>query len=356
MAVRLLGAVLATIAGVVAFEPVGAHLASATSNGYFSIGPVSFTSRAPRQYFSPVLTPGVQSKDAVAIVNDTRGPITLDLYAADAKTTKTGGFTVEPNFKPKVAMGAWIHLQTSVVTVPSGGGKVVPFTYTPPANATPGDHAAGIVAAESAPEKVKGKNGVSIEAIEAVGVPVYGRVKGALNPHLAVSSVAIRVTRSLASQFGGPVDATVRYSITNTGNENLSPTVTVSLSTLTGGPPTQHVKVARILPGSTVTLFHRFDGVDPFGYLKATVVVHGGGTQATGSSTVVVLPWGLLGIVVIVLLVGFLVVRAVRRRPRRGPGEDSGEGEDTDEESTPAAVSAESTSDSEDKPANSRWW
>lgn len=351
--VRLLAACTTIAAVVISGVPVGVQPASATGNGLFSVSPVSLPSQPARPYFTPVLTPGVQSKDAVNVVNDTGQPITLDLYAADARTTLTGGFTVEPDFKPKRAMGAWIHLQTSVVTLPPGGEKAVPFTYTPPATAPAGDHAGGIVAAETTPSTVRGKNGVSIEAIEAVGVPVYGTVKGPLHPGLAVTSVGIRVTRSFASQFGGSVDARVTCSITNTGDVNLSPAIAVSL----GGAPTQHVRVSRMLPGSTVRISRRFGGVASLGSVTATVVARSGGTQATGTAGTVIVPWGLVGVVILVLvLVGLFVLRTLTRRRRRGPGGAGDGAADAVEPPDPNTVTDAGAPNPEDSPAGSRWW
>ena len=218
---------------------LGALPASAANNGKFAIEPAD-VSTSTRQFFTPVLQPGVQSSDSVAVINETTSPITLQLYASDAHTTRDGVFSIEPNFKPKKAMGAWIHLPASRVTVPARSADVVHFSYNPPSTLTPGDYAGGIVAEQTSGPLV-GKRSLKVQALEAVGTAVFGSIPGALHPRLAVTAVSVATSGSIASQFGGAVKATVTYSVTNTGNENLTPDATVSLAPLLGGDKTFHV-------------------------------------------------------------------------------------------------------------------
>lgn len=319
---------LAPVAGVAAVAVValsGPMPASAAGNGKFSLSPVSLGTTT-RTVFTPQLTAGQTSKDSLVVVNETSQPITLEIYAADAYTARNGQFAVEPNFKPKKAMGAWIHLPISQVTVPARGGEEVPFTYNPPGNVAPGDYAGGIIAEEKT-GTVDRKGTLRLEELDAVGSAVFGQVQGPLRPRLDVSAVSVSVHTSFASQFGGSVDATVTYSVTNTGNETLSPTVTVSLSPLLGGGPApKHVKLPQILPGSTVTFAKTFDGVVPFGSLSATVTADAPGAKATGTASAVVIPWGLVAIVVLIILA--LLLRRRRRRTRQagaaGPSTSGG--------------------------------
>jgi hypothetical protein len=306
---------LVAFAGVL----VSVSPASAAGNGLFSIQPVSSTAHHQRGYFAPVLSPGVPANDQVVVINETDQPMTLDLYAAQAFNTKSGGFALEPRYKPKRFMGAWIRLPFSVLTVPARSGDVVPFTYDPPAHARPGDYAGGIVAVQTK-GTVSGKGAVKIQALEAVGTAVLGRVLGPLHARLAVTAVSVATTSPLVSEFGGPVRATVSYTVTNTGNENLTPAATISLSPLLGSGPHAHVVLHQLLPGSSVTYTHTFDGVIPFGHLTATVSVQVLRAQGSGSAGATVIPWGIVGIVVLALLVAFFFYR--RRHRRRSQPDD----------------------------------
>jgi hypothetical protein len=140
-----------------------------------------------------------------------------------------------------------------------------------------------------------------------------------------VTGVTVKTTRPFLSQFGGAVDATVTYSVTNTGNENLTPHVAISVSPLLGSAKTDHVKLPLVLPGSTVTFKHTFEDVLPFGHLTSTVVASASGATNSGSIGTVVVPWGLVVIVVILLVV--LFYRRRRRNRRRGADGESAEPE-----------------------------
>ena len=305
---------LSALAGsLLAFESP----AMAASNGDFSVAPSS-TATFQRTYFTPLLRPGVQTRDSAVVVNQTDKPLKLYLYAADAYTTKSGGFAVQPNYKPKMAMGAWIHLPASEVTIPPLSGSIIPFTYNPPANVKPGVYA-GAVVAEQTKGALTGKGTIKVQSLQAVAAAVYGRVNGPARPRLTVSEISIRRTSPWFSQFGGAVSATVTYSITNTGNEYSKPVVTVSLSPLIGSASKVRVHLPPVLPGSTITFSHTFKDVVPFGHLTASVTATTKGATASGSAGAIVVPWGL---VVIVLLAAGLIYWRVRRRRRPTEPED----------------------------------
>ena len=286
--------------------------ASAAGNGQFSLSPSNPPGTTlARPYFTPVLTAGVPSSDSFVVTNQTAKPINFYLYSADAYTTDGGAFALKHRLDPKKKMGAWIKLPSPTLTVPAESGTIVPFTYDVPAGTPPGDYAGGIVAEETT-GTITNSGAVKIQALEAVGTAVFGQVKGVLRPRLAVTAVSMKTTRPFASQFGGSVDATVTYSVSNTGNQNLTPVVTLSLSPLIGSGQTTKVKLPQILPGSTVTFAHKFSDVVPFGALTVKVTARASGASATGSAGAIIVPWGLV-IVLAVLAVGFWLWR--RRAP-----------------------------------------
>ncbi len=288
--------------------------ASAANNGKIAISPVN-TTTSSRTYFTPVLTPGVSAKDEFVVSNETAQSVPVHLYASDAFTTRAGGFALKPNYAPKRQMGAWIHLPVSALTIPARSGIIVHFTYDPPANVQPGDYTGGIVAAPT--HGTVAKNGhVGVQSIFAVGVSVFGHVNGPLHPRLAVTRVVMATTKPFVSQFGGAVDATVTYAVTNTGNENLTPHIKVSVSPLLGSAETQQMSVSHLLPGSTVIFSHTFKDVLPFGHLTSSVVAESSGATTTGSVGTVVIPWGL--VIIVVLLLVLLFYRRRRRNQRRG--------------------------------------
>jgi hypothetical protein len=308
---------------VLAGLPAGAIAAqlpaSAASNGSFAVAPLNAKTGHPRGLYAPVLPPGGTGSDKLSVANLTNSPMKLNLYAADAYNAATGSFTIQPDYKPKLHMGAWIHLAVPSVTIAPQSGYIVPFTYTVPANEPPGDYAGGIVAVQTTNNVAK-TGPVRTRVLNAIGIPVLGTIPGPLHPRLAVTAVSIATKSTLATQFGGSVDATVTYSITNTGNQDLTPVITVSLSPFIGGAVKDQRRLhGALFPGSTVTFRHTFDNVQPYGALTANVTAHTAKASATGSSTAVIIPWGIVAIVVLLIVLIVWLVRRRRRRSRPGP-------------------------------------
>jgi hypothetical protein len=275
----------------------------------------------------------------VTVVNESDQAVTVNLYAADAFTTPDGGFGLQPDYKPKLHMGAWVHLPVSSLTIPPHSGDLVPFTFDPPGNTPPGDYAGGIVA-EQQQGSLRQHGSVTVDEIHAVGARVYGRIMGPLHPRLRVTRTSLSHTSPFGSQFGGSVDVSVTYSVTNTGNQNLTPDATVSVSPLIGGSKSRKRHLPQVLPGSTVTFTEKFHDVTPFGELRAKVDVRAAGAAATGANDALVIPWGLVASVVLLLVLAWLLLR--RWRGRRGPPPDD-EARPPDDEPEPAAGETEPT-------------
>lgn len=279
------------------------------SNGRWSVYPTTPPDQAPRPYFAPVMAPGSSYPDSVTVANQTPAPMTFDLYAADAFNAGGGGaFSLRRKGDPEHGIGAWLHLQYSTVTVPGNSSVEVPFTIDPPADATPGYHVGGIVA-QSTQVAIRRYGPIGVAVIQAVGTRVYGRILGPLHPALSVTSTSLRIDRSLVSQFGGAVRAGVAFSVKNTGNVPLSPTAVASLSALIGGTAASwKERVPQVLPGSSLTVTEPARSIVPWGSLAAHVLLRSAQAGATGQTSSLVVPWGL------VLVVLALVVSAVAWR------------------------------------------
>jgi hypothetical protein len=308
-----LGALLVTALVVLVATSVPA---SAASNGSWSVYPTTSAGQQPRPYFQPLMAPGSRYPDSVTVVNQTPSPITFNLYAADAFNAPGGAFALKRPTDRQYGVGSWVHLSTSHVTVPGRSEALVPFTIDPPPDATPGYHVGGIVA-EQTQGTVSKHGAVRFNVLEAVGTRVYARIIGPLHPSLAITGVSVLTQGSGGGELGGSVKAEVRYTVTNTGNEPLTPTATVSLSPLLGsGPHPVTKKLPQVLPANIVTLTVPFGAVVPFGSLGANVRVSAPGAAATGDGSTVVVPWGLVAIVVL-LAAGLVAWRRRRRRPAR---------------------------------------
>jgi hypothetical protein len=238
--------------------------------------------------------------DAVTLANPTRKAITFDVYAANAFNEPVGGaFALGLQNAPKVGATRWIKPAVSRLTVPAGTQARIPVTIRVPANATPGDLAAGIVALDRHVTRTKQGGQVGLGVQHAVGVRVYLKVAGPRRPGLAVRNVTVRRKGNGPVLLGGG-NATISYDVLNTGNTRLDAVSHVKIVNQLG-----HV-VHRFPPGHLYALLPgaRIHVADPWkapraGRFRVRVTVTSGKITATGHTTVLIVPWlitlGLLG-------------------------------------------------------------
>ncbi|GAA1397017.1 WxL protein peptidoglycan domain-containing protein [Catellatospora coxensis] len=286
--------------------PVPAH---AAGNGRWAVVPTppDKPGPAPRQYFFLESPPGRTVIDSVRVANLTDRPMTLRLYGADAfNTSADGGFGLLPQTERQQGVGAWTQLGLAEVVVPAKRQTDIPFTITVPANAPPGDHVGGVVAAESTPSGQLAEGGMTVGVTHAVAARVYLRVSGPTVPGLAVEDLA-----------ADPGELT--YTLANTGNIHLVPELTVTSSGLFGhavtaaGPGSQ----LDLVPGARTRLRAALRGVWPVDVVTTTVTATAeGGVRATSSTTAVTGVLPALGVLALIAAAAFLLIRR-RRQARR---------------------------------------
>ena len=177
-------ALLVTTAAVVSVL-AAPTAASAADNGSWAIVPAttSQNTTSNRAFFAIETAAGQVVEDAVTITNVTAEPMTLDLYPADAFNSPGAGFALRPQNEANTDVGSWITISKDQVVLKPKASVNVPFTMTVPAGATPGDHVGGIVALNPvATGEQTTADGAVIQVQQAVGVRIYTRVKGPLNP------------------------------------------------------------------------------------------------------------------------------------------------------------------------------
>ncbi|MFE9653197.1 WxL protein peptidoglycan domain-containing protein [Micromonospora sp. NPDC006431] len=272
-----------------------------------------------RQNYTYTLNPGGQLKDGLVVVNHGATPLNLAVYAADGFTTKEGQLDLVTQDAKSTGIGAWIHTDRPDVTVGPGQSVEVPFQLTLPDNAAPGDYLGGVVTSLTQASKSDGTN-----VARRVGIRIRLRVGGALKPSLSVEDLQVRYSGT-PNPFGKG-DATVTYTIRNTGNAIVTARQAVSISGPFGG---LNVRAGQIedspplLPGDTWKVSVPVPGVAPAVKLTGTVTLVPLLTDVSGSiaplATVEAtthawaLPWLLL--LLLAVLSGLLVVTALV--PRR---------------------------------------
>jgi uncharacterized membrane protein len=239
---------------------------------------------AGRKSFGYTVNPGGQVADGIVVSNHGAAPLRL-VVRADGR-----------------GVGAWVRPGERDVTVEPGESTAVPFVLTLPKDAKAGDYAGRIA-----------------------GIPIRLRVSGAIKPRLSVEDVRVHYSEAI-----GKGDATVSYTIRNTGNALLSADQAVSLSGPFGLGEVASGRIARtppLLPGDTRRMSVPLRAVTPALRLTATVTLIPLMTDAAGSTAplaatktaghALVVPWSLIAVVVVLCGLA-LALRRRRRSPAAG--------------------------------------
>lgn len=322
MRTRVIAAGLAVAAVI---SPVPARAAPATDALTWSVAPSGPHGPNGRPALDYKLDPGATVTDHVAVTNHSRRPLTLRLYANDAFTTAGGGFDLRTGDAAPTGAGSWIKPAQSTVTLPPGSRSVVPFTVTVPADATPGDHAAGVVASLAAATTDAAGNQVSVD--HRVGARVHLRVTGALRPALSITGVQIKAATSW-----NPLSlprVTAGFTITNTGNVRLggTPAARIEGPFGAGARTAAADPIPEILPGGSLTTTLALDSVPPLFRENLTVdirpapadgrAIDPAPVRVISQHTVWLVPWPQLAVVALVVLLVLAGLFTRRRRHRR---------------------------------------
>jgi len=333
------------VLAVLAAMPVGAQAQSTGAtppttapvkgNSFgFAVTPYASGGSLPRDYFDYQLQPGRSVQDRVSIVNDTDQAKDFYLYTADAyNTERGGGFALRLRTETSPGTASWVRVPVDRYRVPAKKAALIPIQIAVPADATPGDHTAGIVAEEViAPAGANGPTGV--QTIHRVAARVYLRVSGPIHPALRISAFAVSHDNP-AVPYAHKSRTTVAFTVTNTGNLRLQPDKVTLRITGVLGRTVRSFTLARpaaskaalnplpdtLLPGSTVRFSKTFTGrFQPFEPLTARATVASEdpilNRRLSVSRSVRFWIFSLLFLVLVVLLAAGLVFRWHRRRNR----------------------------------------
>ncbi|WP_166880064.1 hypothetical protein [Salinibacterium sp. ZJ450] len=290
----------ATTAAATAAQPVSPAIAlvaptAGTDAPTWGVQPGGVGGPDGRQAFDFTVAPGSVVSDLVSISNFTPSPVTFAVYPADGiNDTETGAFTLSSGPTDNTDAGSWVTVQSDAadtacadpatapaaclavqegaiaLTLPGNSRAEVPIQISVPTNASPGDHAAGIVAAVS--QRSENAEGQPIIVEQRVGARIYLRVDGELTPGLTVAGLVSEYTPAL-----NPFDGTLRveYQLTNSGNVRVHAGQRVSV---TGpfGIPLASVEAGRVedlVPGQSVHVPLEFTGIPALLFAVATVDV-----------------------------------------------------------------------------------
>lgn len=174
----------------------------------FSIAPAD---RTP--YFVLHLTPGSTVTRRVRVTNVGNRSGEVRLSGVDATTGATTGAVYLAQGAARHAVGGWLAVSSSSLTLAAHRSALVPFTITVPAGAVPGEHLGGLVAAPVVPATTgvshRGASAfrVVVNEISVVGVEV--RLPGAAVHRMTIGDV---------TASGRPGYQTLLVDLANRGN------------------------------------------------------------------------------------------------------------------------------------------
>ncbi|MCZ4068298.1 hypothetical protein O1W71_11505 [Microbacterium sp. H37-C3] len=264
------------------------------------------------------IDPGAAITDAVAVTNHSAEPAVFAVTAGDGVVGADGAYDVRTD--APAAGGAWIDvdgLDGGSLALAAGETRVLPVTITVPADATPGDHPAGIVVGLSADQ-------AGVTVTHRVGVRVHLQVAGDIAPALRIDAATASFTPSWIPFAPGTL--TVEYQVTNTGNVRFGASAAAEaagpLGLMPGGGAGEALEV---LPGGSATQRIELPITPLFfaaGEVAVTPISLGDDrvplpeAASSGFSTPAV-PWSSIAVVVLGAgIIALVAVIVLRRRAR----------------------------------------
>jgi hypothetical protein len=289
--------------------------AAAANKATFGIGPANTKGIDGRPFLNFLVGAGSHNiTDHAAIINFAFKPVTLNLYPADATVASDGQFGYQPKAAPRVDAASWITLDTpghsNTITLGPRAVLVVPITVNVPADASPGDHAAGVIT--SVTSRITTKNGVGADFEQRIALRAFFRVSGPLHPVLSIENLRVRYHDNFNPLGDGT--ATLTYTVRNTGNVRLGSHQRVSVSGLLGskGPSKPLVDIPLLLPHTFVNESVTVHGVFPQFPMHARVTLYplavvgdidpGMPSKFTAAKAFWAIPWVLLAIIAALIL------------------------------------------------------
>lgn len=198
---------------------------------------------ATRAYFKPVLNAGGTASDELEVTSTSDTARQLLIYPVDGLTGQTSGAVYANRDTRTRKAGAWVTPSISALSLPPHGQQLVPFTVHAPADATAGDHLAGIAVEDANPTRSPGQFSVTEVFRTVVGVDIT--VPGPAAPSLHLGKLGLKA-------LPGTGVAALSVSIGDNGHKLIKPLLRVSMRGPSGYRRTVTRNLDTILPGDTI--------------------------------------------------------------------------------------------------------
>jgi hypothetical protein len=244
----------------------------------FGIGPSRADPNNPETfaYFVHTLSPGAVLADEARVQNSSDVPIVLKVYAADALTSIGGGAGFAHDGQELNGGRHWISLPLEEISLGPGEERIVPFTIEVPADASPGEHTAGLVVEAAPSEEIPvGEQAPSSgEDGAAFAVRVVNRAAVAVLIDVPGTRVAALETTRVCMKEQDDQGADFKVYVRNTGNVRVRGGGFLVIRDRKGTELASiPLKMGSVLPGDTsyVNVHHPVNLADGNYLLSATI-------------------------------------------------------------------------------------
>lgn len=287
----------------------------------WSVRPATDEGPDGRSWVELDVDPGSVVRQYLAVRNLGTVDATFRITAKDGYYTASGRFNMLESAEQNIGAGLWVDVAAEVA-VAARQTVVVPYSITVPANATPGDHAAGVAA--SIVSTGASGSGDQLQVESRMGFKVLLRASGELAPAAVLEDVVAGYRVSWNPFSPGSMD--VEYTVRNTGNTRL-----LLKDVVTAAGAKGEVALAdagkELFPGQMRRVTARVDGVWPV--IAAPVAVELSGQVPASSPApaavpaldtvradvlVPAIPWPQLLLTAGILLLAGGLVRGRRKR------------------------------------------
>lgn len=267
---RLLGALMLVIVVAGALASAPSARADDTAPPTDAVGVATRPAGADglpdaRTRFEYSADPGQSVTDHVLVGNTGTERQDFTVYATDAYNEPNGEVALLATAETPTRLGSWVTFEGGQsrlqFSLEPDEVRLITFTVTFPAEATPGDHVGGLVASV-----LDASSQIAVD--RRVATTMFARVSGELQPRLTLASFDATYQGDWWNPFSGSVK--VLYTVDNPGNVALAANVTMGAVTWFGIPAAspQGGSVPTLLPGSSATYEFEISGVGQWGYLN----------------------------------------------------------------------------------------
>ncbi len=297
---RYLIVLILAVAMTTAFSPGGAQ--AATMQGYQISPPVT----------TLALDPGTSTRQTIKVTNLTNEQLTLQVGKRNfVAKGEEGEVELTDDANPLYSLAPYFTLSQPTISVPPRGTSELTYTLSVPRTAEPGGRYGSVTFNTIATKLPTGQSGASVR--QELAALIFLRINGAAHEQLAIDSF----TTGQSFYEQGPVHFATR--VKNLGNVHARPTGEVVVTNLLGfRTATIKVDEKNVIPGAVRKLKTEFKRQLMFGRYTATITLKNGTMQTlTAKTTFTVIPYKLIGLVLIILLViGWPLWRGRRRWAR----------------------------------------